>query len=356
MTAVGRWMRRIADDPQTLVLLAFVGGGLLLLHFLARPLAPFIAAVVLAFILDRPTEHLRRKGWSDLAAATTVFLLFLLLVTSIALIVLPPVLQQVEQFLGVAPEMFQRLKALFRALPSTFPGLVGDSFVQQIFDNLSRTVTAGGEQILNAAIKSLRGVVTIVVYLILTLLMLFFLMKDKHRLLGYLARFLPAERPLLDAVFRQVVDGAGDYARGKVYEIGIVGLAAWILYAAFELKFAALLAVITGLSVIVPYVGATVVTFPVALVALFQWGLGPDFWGVVIGYLVLQAIDGNLLAPLLMSEMVRIHPVAVVLAILAFGHLWGMWGVFFAIPLAVLIHATVEAWRHHLAEQGSGGG
>ncbi|GIX15983.1 MAG: AI-2E family transporter [Rhodothalassiaceae bacterium] len=351
MTAFGRWLRRVGDDPQALLLVAFVGGGLLALHFFARPLAPFVAAVVLAFILDRPTEWLRGRGWSDLAAASAVFLLFLVAVTAAALLILPPVLAQVQQFVGVAPEMFQRLKGIFQTLPSAFPGLVGAGFLQDVLDSLSRTVTAGGQQILNAVLRSLRGVVTGAVYLILTLLMLFFLLKDKHRVLAWLARFLPAERPLLDAVFRRVVDGAGDYARGKVYEILIVGLAAWILYAAFGLSFAALLAVLTGLSVIVPYVGATVVTLPVALVAFFQWGLGADFWGVVAGYLILQAIDGNLLAPLLMSEMVRIHPVAVVLAILAFGHLWGMWGVFFAIPLAVLIHATIEAWRDHLLER-----
>ncbi len=66
--------------------------------------------------------------------------------------------------------------------------------------------------------------------------------------------------------------------------------------------------------------------------------------GSFIVYLVLQALDGNVLVPLLFSEVVKLHPIAIILAILVFGGLWGFWGVFFAIPLATLAHAVIRAW------------
>ena len=78
--------------------------------------------------------------------------------------------------------------------------------------------------------------------------------------------------------------------------------------------------------------------------ALFQWGVAPEFYYAVIAYGVIQALDGNVLAPLLFSEVVNLHPVAIIVAILFFGGIWGFWGVFFAIPLATLINAIVEAW------------
>ena len=100
---------------------------------------------------------------------------------------------------------------------------------------------------------------------------------------------------------------------------------------------------LVGLSVIIPYIGATVVTLPIALIAYFQWGWTSDFAWLMVAYLVIQALDGNVLVPLLFSEVVNLHPVAIIVAILVFGGLWGFWGVFFAIPLATLVKAVLSA-------------
>ena len=136
----------------------------------------------------------------------------------------------------------------------------------------------------------------------------------------------------------------GNYARGKIWEIIIVGAVAFTVFRLLGLQYALLLAVITGVSVLIPYVGALVVTLPVAGVAFFQWGLAPDFYWVIIAYGIIQFLDGNVLVPLLFSEAVNLHPVAIIAAILFFGGLWGLWGVFFAIPLATVIQAVLGAW------------
>ena len=80
------------------------------------------------------------------------------------------------------------------------------------------------------------------------------------------------------------------------------------------------------------------------LVAFFQWGLTADFYWVFGVYLVIQALDGNVLVPLLFSEAVNLHPVAIILAVLFFGGIWGLWGVFCASPLATLVKAIINAW------------
>ena len=80
---------------------------------------------------------------------------------------------------------------------------------------------------------------------------------------------------------------------------------------------------------------------------MFQWGWGTDFFYLLGVYAIIQALDGNVLVPLLFSEAVNLHPVAIILAVLAFGGVWGFWGVFFAIPLATLVKAVLYAWPTH---------
>jgi putative permease len=105
-----------------------------------------------------------------------------------------------------------------------------------------------------------------------------------------------------------------------------------------------LISLFVGLSVIIPYIGVTVMGFVMALVAFIQWGWSQEFATAMVAYLVIQILDGNLLAPLLLSGVVDLHPVAIVVAVLLFGGLWGLWGLFFAIPLATLANAVIKAW------------
>ncbi len=130
----------------------------------------------------------------------------------------------------------------------------------------------------------------------------------------------------------------------KVIEILIVGASTTIAFIFLDLQYALLLGVLVGLSVLVPYVGATGVTFPVMLVALFQFGLTSEFGYVMLAYGIIQALDGNVIVPLLFSEAVNLHPVIIIIAVIFFGGLWGFWGIFFAIPLATLVKAVINAW------------
>jgi putative permease len=135
-----------------------------------------------------------------------------------------------------------------------------------------------------------------------------------------------------------------NYVRGKAIEILVVGLTSYVTFLIFGLNYAALLALLVGLSVVIPYIGAVVVTIPVMVVAYSQWGWGGDLFGLMMVYGIIQAVDGNVLVPLLFSEAVNLHPIAIILAVLVFGGFWGFWGVFFAIPLATLVKALYNAW------------
>ena len=188
------------------------------------------------------------------------------------------------------------------------------------------------------------GLITVLVYMILMPILIFFLMKDKHRLINWLSRFAPKDHQLVSEVWSEVDRQIGNYVRGKFWEILIVWFACIITFSFLGLQYSMLLSVVVGLSVLVPFVGAAVVTIPVVLVAWFQWGFSGDFVTLVVAYLVIQVLDGNVLVPTLFSEVNNLHPVAIIAAVLIFGGIWGMLGVFFAIPLATLVHAVLNAW------------
>jgi len=201
-----------------------------------------------------------------------------------------------------------------------------------------------GQLLLSQSLASLPMLLTILVYLILVPILVFFFLMDNQKITGWMVGHLPRERRLMTRVWTEMNQQIANYIRGKVVEILIVGAVSYVCFAVLGVNYAALLAVVVGLSVLVPYIGATVATIPVAMIGLFQWGLSNEFMILMIVYGVIQALDGNVLVPILFSEAVNLHPVAIIASVLIFGGLWGFWGVFFAIPLATLFKAVLYAW------------
>jgi len=278
---------------------------------------------------------------SRLLAVIAVFNLFLLFMVFLVLFLLPILSRQASQFFQEVPNMISRGQELLMRLPQEYPDIVSESSIKDIIFSLSGDISQVGQSVLSVSFASIP---LIVIYLVLVPLMIFFFMKDKILILDWMSRFLPTDRQLVTHLWEEMDGQIGNYIRGKVYEIIIVGASAYIVFKFFGLNYASLLAIIVGLSVLIPYIGAATVTIPVALVGYFQWGLGPDFTWLMISYFVLQFLDGNVLVPILFSDAVNIHAVAIIATILVFGGLWGFWGVFFAIPLATLVKALINVW------------
>jgi putative permease len=197
---------------------------------------------------------------------------------------------------------------------------------------------------LRQTLSSVIGIITLVVYIVLVPLLVFFFLKDKAIILDWARSYLPRERGLASGVWREVDTQLGNFIRGKFWEILLVGGASYVTFVFMGLDFAVLLGFLVGVSVLVPYLGAVVVTFPVALVAYFQFGWSSDLVWILIAYGIIQLLDGNVLVPILFSEAVNLHPIAIIVAVLFFGGIWGFWGVFFAIPLAILLQSVLRAW------------
>jgi putative permease len=250
--------------------------------------------------------------------------------------------------------MTMRGQELLMQLPQHYPEFVSPAQIDNLLNSIRTGVKDFGQFILSYSLASIPIIITLAIYLILVPLLVFFFLKDKEILLKWLVSFLPKEHAIAKKVWQETDIQMGNYIRGKVNEIFIVAMFTYIPFVIMELHYAPLLAVLTGLSVIVPYVGSIIVTIPVVLVAYFQWGLDSSFWWLMGIYVTIHVLDGNILVPILFSEAVNLHPVAIIVAVLVFGGIWGFWGIFFAIPLATLVKALLNAWpRAPLKEKSS---
>jgi len=327
-----------------IVLTVFVVGIIAVVLLLGHMLMPVIASIVVAYLLEGLVRGLTRYRMPRLLAVFVVFLGFMT-TTFIALFWLLPLLtRQIAQLVQQLPGIIGETQSLLLHLPEKYPKIISDEQVVQFTSVLRTELFNFGQKLLSFSVASVMGLITIIVYLIIVPMLVFFFLKDKDRLLNWIGSFLPSERRLASQVWHDVNLQMGNYIRGKFWEILIVWGASYATFLFLGLQYALLLGLVVGLSVLIPYIGAAVVTLPVALVAYAQWGVGDEFVYVLIAYAVIQTIDGNILAPVLFSEVVNIHPVAIILAILIFGGIWGFWGIFFAIPLATVVQAVLRAW------------
>ncbi|WP_118986996.1 AI-2E family transporter [Photorhabdus sp. CRCIA-P01] len=343
-----QWYRRRFTDPQVIALFVILLAGFCIIYFLHGILTPLLVAIVLAYLLEWPTAKLEKLGCSRTVAVCIVLIIFSGISLLVILIVAPTVWQQGINLLSDIPNMLNRFNEYAQTLPARYPALVDAGIIDMMAENLRSKISTAGESVVKFSVASLIGLLTLAIYLILVPLMAFFLLKDKNQMLQALQRVLPRNRILAGQVWREMHQQITNYIQGKVTEMVIVGICTYAVFAFLGLDYSLLLSVLVGLSVLIPYVGALIVTIPVVLVALFQWGVGTDFWTLIIAYLVVQGLDGNLLVPILFSEAVNLHPLVIILSVITFGGLWGFWGVFFAIPLATLIKAVIQAWPEEI--------
>lgn len=337
------WFEKHFSDPQAILLVSIlVLGGILVLYW-GNILTPILAGVIIAYVLEGLVCKINHLGVPRLVAFLLSYALFIAALALILFGLVPLVISQVSQLVIDFPRILNKIQQLILSLPENYP-LFADQEIEKMLGSFSSELVSVGQKLVSASLASAVDAFTVLVYLVVVPLLVFFLLKDKEKIMRWFRRFMPEQRGLASTVWKEVDIKMGNYIRGKMLEIVIVGIATFIPLKYMGMNYAATMSLLVGLSVIIPYVGAVAVTVPVAMIAWFQWGASSDFVYLMVAYLVVQFMDGNVLVPLLFSEVVNMHPAAIIIAVLFFGGLWGVWGVFFAIPLATLVQAVINAW------------
>ena len=344
LNIIGGWLNRYFSQEDAVYLVVALSLVLVLLYTLGGALAPVLTGLVIAFLLEGMVSRLQSLRMPRIVAVNISVLLFVSTVMAVVFLVVPLLWQQLQSLGRLVPTLVTRLQEGLINLAERFPEYVTDAQVAAIVEQGARELGNVSGTILESAFSQVFSVFGLLIYLVLVPISVFFLLKDKDALMLWAVSILPKKRPLLDSVGKEMNAQLGNYVRGKVLEILIVGAVTFLTFVLFGLNYAALLAVIVGVSVLIPFVGAAIVTLPVFAVAVLQFGWSLDLGWIMLAYLFIQFLDGNVLVPLLFSEAVDLHPITIIIAVLAFGGIGGIWGVFFAIPLATLLKAIYSAW------------
>jgi len=337
------WYRQRFSDPHAVTLVVILLALSLLLYFFSGILMPLLVAIVTAYLLEWPVAALERLKVPRTLALIGVLMVSAGIMMLLVFGILPNLWQQTLTFTTELPQMLSHSQAYLMALPDQYPQYISVTQIDLFTTEVKDYLIAAGQDIVSLSFKSLINLVALMIYVVLVPLLVFFFLKDKTLLVTAAKRFIPKNRRLATQVWQEMNVQILNYIRGKLIEIVIVGGVSYIAFSILDLRYSILLSVLVGLSVLIPFIGAAIVTIPVLIVGLFQWGLAPEFGYLVICYGIIQALDGNLLVPLLFSEAVNLHPTSIIVAVLLFGGLWGFWGVFFAIPLATLVKAVLNA-------------
>ena len=341
------WYQRNFSDPQAVILALLLIAAFMLIWLLGDILAPVLVALVFAYLLDGIVTTMQRYHIPRPVAATIVMLAFIFFCLLLLFGVLPLLSQQVTSLIRELPNMIAKGQEQLMRLPELYPAIFTTEQINELIGNVRSQVGRFGQSFLSFSIASALNLFVLAIYVVLVPLIVFFTLKDKQLLIDWARTFMPNKSQLAEKVWSEADGKIANYIRGKFIEIMIVWLVSYVTFALMELNYAVLLSFLVGISVIIPFVGAVVVTLPIALIAYFQWGFSAKLGYLLAAYQVIQILDGNVLVPLLFSEVVDLHPLAIIVSVLFFGGLWGILGVFFAIPLAALIQAVLNSWPQH---------
>ena len=343
-TSTSKWFQRNFSDPGAVNLFMTLILSIVLLQFFGGMLTPILVSIVIAYLLSAVVRLLERWHCPHLLAIFTVYIMFLgsLLYTMFGL--LPLLFRELSNLIQEAPKAIALGQVWMQHLSQKYPSYLSTAQFQSYALSLQHQLANGGQIVLKYSLTTIPNIIHLILYLILVPLLVFFFLKDSHVIIEWTAQYMPKNRGLSLKVWGELNKKIGAYVKGRVLEIIMVSIIASIAFEFLGLNYAVLLGVALGVSVIIPYVGAIIVTIPIIIVALFQFGLSMHLAYILGVYALIIIIDANLLVPYLFSESMDLHPLVIILSVVIFGDIWGFWGIFFAIPLATLIDVVLRAW------------
>jgi len=345
--------KKIFSNEETIIFSFALLIFFIVISFFGSVLTPFIISIIVAYLLVGMQKKIQSYNISEKVSLVITFSIFIVTGATLVIWLVPLLYSQLQAFVLDVPNLINNFRDFISELPSKFPDLVSSDQITIFFQAVSEEISAIAQNIVKTSISSIQSAITVLLYIILFPILVYFFLFDRKNIIDGCLKVIPGRRKMLTSIWAEMDIQLSNYVRGKTIEIFIVGIAAAIIFSSLGLRYSALLSVLVGLSVIIPYVGAFLVTIPVVVVGLIQFGLGTEFTILISLYLLLQALDGNLLVPIIFSETVKLHPVIIILAVFIFGSMFGFWGVFFSIPIATFIKAVWNAWPSSLQDESS---
>ena len=231
------WYHRNFSDPQAVILALLLLIGLLIVMYMGGMLAPLLTAIVFAYMLEAVVGLLEQYKMPRIVAVIIVFVLFLLVVLLLFLLIIPVLSQQFSQLIQELPRQLDKGQQALLQLPEMYPQAFTENQVTEIMGEIRKQIAGIGQAFLSFSLASIPVLFALVIYLILVPLLMFFFLKDKKIIIEWFKRYLPRERGLTKKVWAEMDLQIGNYVRGKIVEIVIVGAVTYVTFLVMGLNY-----------------------------------------------------------------------------------------------------------------------
>ena len=334
-----------------------VGVAIVALLYLLRPiLTPFLLAGILAYIGNPMVDRLERLRLPRLPATVVVLLALTAVLAILALILLPLLADEaailssrLPQWLAtvndrIGPWLMERFGTRLNLDPEALKKLISENSgsLQTLGNKLFESLRIGG-----AAVTGL------LINLVLVPVVMFYLLLDWHPLMARLDHAVPRPwHPKVAAMARDVDTVLSHFLRGQILVMLALAVYYSVALTVAGLPSALTIGILTGLLIFIPYVGFAIGLLLALLVAALQFaGYGPVI-AVLVVFGIGQILEGFLLTPFLVGSRIGLHPLAVIFALMAFGQLFGFFGILLALPAsAALLVGLREVRRLYLGSR-----
>ncbi len=340
------WYKSLLSDPNSATFFILIFIFVAIIYFFSDILMPLLVALGVAYILEVPVHFLEKRKILSRSFSSFVFmLLFFCFLAFFALSIVPSIISQGSDLVNKIPSIIAQISTYIQDKMAQYPNIVEHLNLTNISNQITDSITAFSTDFIKKDLLGyLMNFTSFIMYLILIPLLAYLMLKDKDPLLGSVKTLFPPNLKLAADMWKKMNGQMMNYISGKFIHIIAISILNFLIFYFCGLNYSVLLALSVGLSVLVPVVGAVIVSVPVLMVAFSQFGIDGNFWTLIVSYIIGLVVDANLLTPFLFSEKMKLHPFTILASVLVFGNLWGFWGVFFAIPLATFIKTIYMNW------------
>jgi predicted PurR-regulated permease PerM len=339
--------------------MVYVGIGLVFAILLTGYLVYKVAVVVLvllltilfSIIMSAPVDYLNRRGMGRGLGTLVVLGGFVLIFGIAGAALVPTIEDQASEFVDTFPALLENVQQIVVQLQGAVGLKTSFSLDPQDVLDRARSFFSGGALTTVASVGA--SVATVLSFAVVILITTVYTVARPVPLVnGFVSLFPAGQRQRVREILGEMYRTVQKWFLGQLASMTIIGLLFTVAMFVIGIPFALLLGIFSGLISFVPYVGPLISVIPPVLLALT--GNPIDALWVILAYLGIQAIEGNLVQPIVMSRAVSLHPVTLVFALLTMGTLFGFVGVFLAIPLVAALHVLLrELWIERMDQRGT---
>ncbi|MTI82949.1 MAG: AI-2E family transporter [Firmicutes bacterium] len=318
------------------LLILLLAMGIYFLFLVRGIFLSFLLAVTLTYVLNPVVSAMEAKGTPRVIAILILYAVLIIISTSLILYGMPHIIKQLNQMVNVVPEYTEQVKEFSQSIQKQYAQAGIPESIRNVIDERISWIEETLLELAQRTVEGLTGIAGYIFNIVLAPILAFYLLKDvelfKEKVVKAIPFWAREDMLILGSDVHQVLNR---FIRGYMTVSLIVGGLTWLSMSILGVEFPIMLGLFAGLTQIIPYFGPVMGALPA--IAL---GLLTSKWlalKVIIAFFVIQQLEGNILSPKILGDQVGLHPLFVILVLLAGGQLFGLMGMILAVPVSAML-------------------